>query len=594
MNISQDRSRTGSGVDPLGRWPRRLLHVPSMTSYEWSPGNKYGKHCTPEYNAITYTWGRWRLRSNERPDVRSIGVSGVPWDIPRVHPDRFTINELEELIRMATRAQPMFAHLKKDVPPSYCEFVWLDIVCIDQREHSQTSASEIGRQALIFDGARQVVVWLSTFSTYSLNLVIDGLSCATDRLTEKTQSRATLKETDTRTLLHKIRDDLNKLFSDPWFTSLWTLQEAYLRADAVLAGRDGCFADGPAYGGTSKSPANLYDLIGVCEPLLNDRFFEEQAPSDLYASIKKLIEDSGMQALAEDSALATYLAAAQRKFTRPPDAIYGIQQIFDARVGVTAPGADHNKVWSLDQLEIQLGSHLLRHHPVLSQMHVYTAPAALGSAWRVSKIHSIIPPDQRFAVYTKTRAAREHDPNDALEESKCNLLVERFKDTVWCRFDGPCCAFVDFHKVFTQLSRHDILKEQMINSNLVTIYLDVTPELDKCPEYRSTGYAIVPGGPRQNRLSLWLAKAFPIDTLRVLLLGRRGRSRSAAEPRVLVGLLLLRCRGKDSSHPSLYHRRIGFCVWSTAHLAVGGVYLPNAKLMTGVAPLWKKEVGIFG
>ncbi|KAI1157386.1 hypothetical protein F5B18DRAFT_209542 [Nemania serpens] len=592
MSTRQDRSPARSRADRLGRWPRRLLYVPTMISYEWSPGNKYGEHYAPEYNAITYTWGRWRLQPKERPDVGSIGVSGVLWGIPRVHPDHFTTNEFEQMIRTAARAQPTFRNTRTDSPPS-CEFVWLDIVCIDQREHSPTAALEIGRQALIFDGAKQVVVWLNTFSTHNLNLAIDELSCATDRLEAKRQTCATLKDTDSRTLLHQIRSGLARLFSDPWFTSLWTLQEAYLRTDAVLAGRDGCIADGPAYGGTSRNPASLFDLIGVCEPMLNSRF-EEQTPPDLYASIVTLIQNSGMQALAEDSALATYLAAAQRKFTRPSDAIYGIQQIFDARVGATAPGADHRKAWSPEQLEIQLGSHLLRHHPVLSQMHVYTAPAALGSAWRVSKLHSIIPPDQRFVAYTTTRAAREHDPDDPLEAPKCNLLVERVKEKVWCRFDGPCCAFAEFHKIFTQLSRHDILKDQMANGNLVTIYLDITPELSKCPEYRSAGYAMVPRGSRQNRLSLWLAKAFSPDTLSVLLLGRRGRSRSSAEPRVLAGLLLLRCRGKDSNHPSLYHRRIGFCVWSTADLAVGGVFLPNAKLMTGVAPLWKKEVGIFG
>ncbi|KAI0448513.1 hypothetical protein F5B21DRAFT_112012 [Xylaria acuta] len=593
MSKKPAQSRADLRGDPLGRWPRRLLHVPTMISYEWSPGNKYGKHYAPEYNAITYTWGRWRLNPTERPDVRSISVSGVHWDIPRVHPDRFTTNELEQLIRTATKAQPMFAHLGSN-PSSSCDFVWLDIVCIDQRDGSPTAASEIGRQALIFDGAKQVVVWLNTFTTHSLNRFIHELFRATEKLEEKEENRAALDDSVSRALLRHLQKSFDQIFSDPWFSSLWTLQEAYLRSDAVLASREGCIAEGPAYGGTLKSHANLYDLIGFCEPLINSRFIKEQAPSHEYNSIRKLIEKSGLQALAEDSALATYIAAASRNFTKPSDAIYGIQQIFDARVGVTAPGADHRKAWSLDQLEIQLGSHLLRQHPVLSQMHVYTTPADLGSAWRVSKTRSIIPPDQRFVAYTTTRAAREHDPENPLELSMCSLLVERAKETVWCRFNGPWCAFAEFRRISMQLSEHDILKDKMRESNLVTIYLDVTPELAKCPDYHSGGYTMVPQGSRQNACSLWLAKAFSPDTLRVLLLGRRGRSRNSAEPRVLVGLLLLRCRGEGPGLPSLYYRRIGFCVWSTADLTIGGEYLPNAKLMTGLAPLWSKGVGIFG
>ncbi|KAI0190579.1 hypothetical protein F4808DRAFT_401805 [Astrocystis sublimbata] len=322
--------------------------------------------------------------------------------------------------------------------------------------------------------------------------------------------------------------------------------------------------------------------------------FKEQAPPVLCKSIIELLRDSGMQALAEDSALTTYLAAGRRKFTNPPDAIYGIQQIFNARVGITAAGADHRKVWSLEQLEIQLGSHLLYEHPVLSQMHVFTAPATLGSAWLVSRTKSIIPPNQRFVLFTKTRAARDHNPDDPVEVSRCTLSIKWMKGTVWCRFDGPCCAFVEFHKVVSQLSCHEVLKGQIIDANLVTIYLDVTPELSKCPEYQKTGYTIVPRGKRQDGLAQWLTEAFAANTLRVLLLGRRGRTGQINEPTVFVGLLLLQRQGKNSSQPSLYHRRIGICVWSSGHLTVGGFYLPNAKLMTGIAPLWKREIGIFG
>lgn len=42
----------------LGAWPRWLLHVPSMTSCEWKPGNVYGAVASLAYNALSSTWGR--------------------------------------------------------------------------------------------------------------------------------------------------------------------------------------------------------------------------------------------------------------------------------------------------------------------------------------------------------------------------------------------------------------------------------------------------------------------------------------------------------------------------------------------------------
>src|SRR5450432_689397 len=35
--------------DNNANWPRRLLHVPTMTSYKWAPGNNYGRWKEPAY-----------------------------------------------------------------------------------------------------------------------------------------------------------------------------------------------------------------------------------------------------------------------------------------------------------------------------------------------------------------------------------------------------------------------------------------------------------------------------------------------------------------------------------------------------------------
>jgi hypothetical protein len=86
----------------LGNWPRRLLHVPTMTSYEWQPGNMYGDFVSPLYNALTYTWGRWKLGDGKRLDVGPLNVEGASWELPRVDPSHFTIDALHAILRSIT------------------------------------------------------------------------------------------------------------------------------------------------------------------------------------------------------------------------------------------------------------------------------------------------------------------------------------------------------------------------------------------------------------------------------------------------------------------------------------------------------------
>lgn len=107
--------------EALGAWPRRLLHVPSLTSYEWQPGSCYGPASSPAYNAITYTWGRWRLGDNQAQSVQAINVSGVPWKIPTVQPNLFTDSQSLHVVQQATKYYSQIGNksvsLKSPLPP---------------------------------------------------------------------------------------------------------------------------------------------------------------------------------------------------------------------------------------------------------------------------------------------------------------------------------------------------------------------------------------------------------------------------------------------------------------------------------------------
>lgn len=112
----------------LGSWPRRLLHVPTLTSYAWQPGNVYNGIPSPRYNAISYTWGRWRLDEFDQPHVNAIPISihGDTWPIPRIDPKHFTVGDFNAAIRATTTLSV------NGMAPEPIEFVWLDVACIHQ------------------------------------------------------------------------------------------------------------------------------------------------------------------------------------------------------------------------------------------------------------------------------------------------------------------------------------------------------------------------------------------------------------------------------------------------------------------------------
>jgi Heterokaryon incompatibility protein (HET) len=134
------------------------------------------------YNAMSYTWGRWALKDNQKLSVESIVVNGVPWKIPRIDPDvHFTVGRFENAIEQATKVSPQVfkyksnwkeleARREESVP-----FPWLDVACIDQRFNSD-AMSEIGRQGKIFMGALCVYVWLGHHSAQSLESNTNALS----------------------------------------------------------------------------------------------------------------------------------------------------------------------------------------------------------------------------------------------------------------------------------------------------------------------------------------------------------------------------------------------------------------------------------
>ena len=430
----------------LGTWPRRLLHVSTLTSCEWAEGNIYKGVKEPRYVAISYTWGRWALRPGEKPGVESIRIKGVDWEIPRIDPDRFTAADLENVLRNIIEpnrdvenaykrtlqldqqltigesydpdTQTRYAS-EEDANTPPIEFVWLDVACIDQRNYAPVqvrAAHEIGRQFAIFTRATRIYIWLTTQVSNAAQKRYDSISRVGRMCVNSTPSH--LQRTDLASgTFDSLPDeesarlvaDIQNFLSDGWFSSLWTYQEGVISDRAgLLITRDGKLLLHPIpKSANSVDPpfgvmyANIDSLVDL-ETVFNRWWHHTSGTTgpkreqrERFAQIPHLIEQCGLKTLFKLNEIDAYTAANKRKATFEEDRIYGIQAIFgpDMRLGKTALNDNLGRYFSRRKLEDQLGAKLLTtpSFMVKSQWHTFTKDVARERRWCVRE-ESVGPP----------------------------------------------------------------------------------------------------------------------------------------------------------------------------------------------------------
>ena len=221
-------------------WPRRLLHIPTVTSFERDESNVNNGVERPEYCILTYTWDRREIRDEK--EGPALDVVGTTRKIPAVKEEHFTVEKFRRVV------QQMGKKFK---------WAWIDIACIDQ-ENAEAQAEEVGRQASIFKNARQVFVWLSRLSTEVLTTAVgviqehglelrgyldhhhpqEWLGQQDNDNNGSHESSFTASSLSHYGLIESLHKEFNVIFSDPWFSSLWTLQEVVLRNDAVALSKE--------------------------------------------------------------------------------------------------------------------------------------------------------------------------------------------------------------------------------------------------------------------------------------------------------------------------------------------------------------------
>ncbi|KAH6949746.1 heterokaryon incompatibility protein-domain-containing protein [Ilyonectria sp. MPI-CAGE-AT-0026] len=334
-------------------WPRRLLHIGNMESIPQSKDDRgihYGGLRKPTYNILSYTWGRYEDAKGEAIEVTGPGGSRLEWDIPRVSKKKaFGAEEFSAVLRRVAGDH---------------SFVWVDVACINQTPGAPDFAAEIGNQAAIFNRAQKAYVWLHQTRQEDIE---SSLELMKSILAEALERRVGVNSHNTRRGDDKL---LERLLQDPWFSSLWTLQEAYLQKDAVILSKEG---ETVHFGLSSPSePLTVRSIGTICT----------QLHPWIWQTTRTLIDNAGLRQLQSHNPLVLLSVSARRTTKRPSDRVYGIMQVFGLRLGNSATGVDPKQEFSLPELENQLSLQITCAFPTLSQLFLHRNKPATGRAWR--------------------------------------------------------------------------------------------------------------------------------------------------------------------------------------------------------------------
>ncbi|RDW63306.1 hypothetical protein BP6252_10851 [Coleophoma cylindrospora] len=415
-------------------WPRRLLHLPTMTSYPWKLGNIYNNAKDPVYDAVSYTWGRMMMK---RPGQRRLKIRGIPWRVPRLRPNFLKVRD--------------FINLFRSLQSKSTEWLWIDIACIDQRRRT-VSDLEVGRQAGIFKGARRVYIWWSTFDTKQLATVSTVLKVASHKSEEILQRVVKHDRESQQPIFEDMQVAISsenhwfiqtkrafeKLAREPWSSSLWVLQEAHLRLDATILPREA--SDSCRCLDSLVEDITRVAMLSAWMITVRHEGFPWKNPSTtrligISVQMFSTILKGGYHALGSGSAIAIFSASAHRRTSRKIDDMLGIQQIFGYRLGeylVRKPEVQSNDGddANLKALEFEFGCKILERHPVASQLYTF-GEAKPGTRWKINKTCGVL-------VVPFATNSWEF-PHQRL----CRLSVIETKEINegWGYFEGMACPF---------------------------------------------------------------------------------------------------------------------------------------------------------
>lgn len=533
-------------------WPRRLLHIESRKSIARHTSNEYRDpksgevHLKPRFSILTYTWGRWDLKRQDRTGP-ALEVD-TDWEIPAIDPEHFTVDAFDKVITTLGAGGTI-------------QWAWLDVACIDQREESPDMAEEIGHQASIFNKAARVYAWLSHLSTVEL------ASSTTDitQYSLEIRDHIDLGRVDSGNALHesaaRLKAALQTFFSDPWFSSLWTLQEIVLARDAIALSREA-----EAVRWDDKHYLFFVMIINVCQNLYQDlealekkasrsahrsMYSQDVAPSDDphtaalaadIAFIKELLLRAGFYYLFSDNPNVQYGTAKYRETWKAEDRVYAITQIYNLKVGKSArPTQDPSLHPGLGELQIEFAAAINHRCPILGQFFSHTSELVPDSTWCITASSTV--PDH-LMTYRDPRPQCQFLPHDELGIAKVQ---------------GRYCQLFELY---------DLLKRSRADRSSDTFELFLDQYVLRALDYRPEFAAKIRLG-RDNSFCIpGLYETCGRQNMSVILLGDLKGVPSPERgslQRIRVGLLVSQVKPGGVAHlegqRGAFYYRYGVCSW---------------------------------
>lgn len=341
-------------------WPRRLLDITTMTSYERQNGNMYGGVCEPKYSAVSYSWGRFALRPEEKDSA--IIISNITWRVPGVNPDHFSV---EDFSRMLSQTHVVTGN----------KFIWLDVACIDQ-EDDLVKMDEIRKTPGIFANASVAFVWLCRVPMHELRKSWDFWK----KVLKHQYSDGGLIN-DLESIL-ALEDAASIFLDDPWFSSLWSLQDEGIRKDAFFLSREGEVAE------TDMIPCNVHSIqlgLSIMSSTLSNNSRQRGSPNaqsqGIADRIKLRLDNAGVPQPGSNPNLL-YIASTRRLASQRTDSIYAIMGLYNIQVGAAQ---DPSRQYTLSELEEQFAIALNRKSFFLGQLFVHLETPAPGQSWKIAQ-----------------------------------------------------------------------------------------------------------------------------------------------------------------------------------------------------------------
>lgn len=208
-----------------------------------------------QYTCISHTWGRWKKPTDP---VEVKGVEG--WLVPEN-----SIFEVKELPQILSEAQVS------------TQFLWFDLVCIPQDTTNKLYLTEVSRQSIIFQNASGCIAWMNTIDSWEKTKRVSRWLCTSYLYHGHKEDDYGL--IDYLEQAYKEANDTIELMDEsesltPWFSSLWTLQEACLCPDIILCDKNWRVLSLGPFPSITLSQLTTLAAINTTPPLLkkNDRF----------------------------------------------------------------------------------------------------------------------------------------------------------------------------------------------------------------------------------------------------------------------------------------------------------------------------------